>query len=140
MTLELEQAIEHAEAIVAERGADFVYNPGGNGICTYVPRSDPRCPVSKIIGDRKVAKGADICGCLVGEIITRAGLMTDVIASYRGGVRSLVSEEGLLDVSDTAETFLYDLQRTQDRGANWGDALESVRFLHSKGGTYLGNA
>jgi hypothetical protein len=117
--MNLAEAVAFAEADVAEVGADFVYNPGGAGLCYYVKASDPRFPWS---GNGNIPTGAAECGCMVGRILDRAGLMTDGIAAARSGVRGLVSY-GLIKLDSDALKFLTVIQCVQDAGGSAGDAL-----------------
>lgn len=123
-SLTYERALALAEEIVAERGSGFVYNPGGEGDCFYVPTADPR------LGDKRMIEapfGGEVTGCLVGEIISRAGLMTDEIAESVMDVPELIEREYLSVDGERVEAFLRTLQVRQDDGASWGDALADAK-------------
>lgn len=120
-----EEALAHAEAVVVERGADFVYNPDGAGTCSYVPQSHPLFP--SVDG---VAEGAEVTGCLVGEILKRADLLDDYVAGATDSITTLVTRNKV-NVEGGAHgktrLFLSSLQTRQDAGQSWGDALKAAK-------------
>jgi hypothetical protein len=123
-SLTYERALALAEEIVAERGPDFVYNSDGKEDCFYVPTTDPR------LGDKRMTKapaGGGVTGCLVGEIISRAGLMTDAIAESFMSVSELIEREYLSVDGERVEAFLRTLQVRQDSGTSWGEALADAK-------------
>ncbi len=124
MLLDLETAVRLAEEIVAERGPDFCYNEESSigAKCLYVPLSDPRAPKVE-----PVASNSEVTGCLVGEILTRAGLMTDFIASAQGTIASLMSLGHVPYTDFKVFAFLTTLQHLQDNGRSWGDALSGAK-------------
>lgn len=117
--LTYDEAVTAAREIVAERGEDFIYNPNGIGRCAYVPLTDSRSPYASNLA----AQGAAVTGCLVGEIISRTGRMTDDIAANRTNVSGLISEGLLRTDGYRTRTFLAELQQCQDTGRSWGQAL-----------------
>jgi hypothetical protein len=130
--LTLEDARAYAREEVARMGEDFVYKQANSVTnCYYVPTTDPRLrgfdpDRHGII--RHPAQGAQTTGCLVGGIITRAGLMTDAIARSVLGVASLVDGSlALLPVQDSdTRTYLIRLQQYQDAGMSWGKAYQEA--------------
>ena len=123
-SLTYERALALAEEIVAERGPGFVYNPNGEGDCFYVLTTDPR------LGDKRMANppiGGGVTGCLVGEIISRAGLMTDEIAEASLSVSELIKGGYLSVDGGKVGRFLNVLQTSQDGGASWGEALADAK-------------
>lgn len=121
------EAVAAAEAEIAERGADFTYNPGGGSLCTYVPVTDGRNPLNNTADmSARIPAAAQVTGCLVGQILTRTGRMTDIIANSPANVHSLVTDRQLVATPKT-DLFLYSLQRHQDDGATDGDALQYAK-------------
>lgn len=114
------KALELAEQVVTERGADFVYCRNGIGNCAYVPTTDPRYPRPT----SAAAEGAGITGCAVGEVLKRADLLTDEVAMSFNGIAVLVAN-GFVPATSKAAVFLRQLQNRQDGGNTWGKALEA---------------
>lgn len=118
-TLVYAKALELAEAVVAERGADFRYcQSGSETACAYVPLADPRFPWKVT----EAAIGAKVTGCMVGEILKRADLLTDEVASSVSGIAGLVAG-GAVPATAQATRFLNAVQRAQDYGREWGEAV-----------------
>lgn len=127
LPLTYSEAVAAAEAEIAERGSDFTYNPGGGSQCTYVPVTDGRNPLNNTAGmSVRIPAAAQVTGCLVGQIITRTNRMKDTIANSRTNVNGLVIN-GLLVTTPEARLFLHSLQRFQDAGSTWGDALQDAK-------------
>lgn len=127
MTITLDQVRASARKIVDRQGADFAYAPEnatvvGSARCAYVRSSDPRFPYP----GETAASGARITGCLVGEILTDLGLMTDRIARSSTGIEGLVLAGQFESV---AVVYLSVLQGRQDRGRTWGEALAEAEAL-----------
>lgn len=123
--LTLEQAQRYAEEVVAERGEDFVYNPkdGTYRMCAYVSQEDERYPQYS-----NQAIGSAVTGCLVGEILKRAGLLTDYIAGCSTSIGSLITDTNKVVVeNEETRQFLSTLQIEQDLGASWGIALKTAK-------------
>lgn len=126
--LDLTTARRLAKEIVTERGRDFVYNPE-SGACLYVRSDDPRLEDRLLTRDgmRALAKGAAVTACLVGEILARAGLMTDEIARSTTRIGALARwEPQPLSIEFAAVAYLAALQRHQDAGKSWGVALDAA--------------
>lgn len=125
--LTLEQAMRYAEEAVAERGEDFVYNDKATwdgSFCSYVPKSDPRF---RQIGAGREASGSAVTGCLIGEILNRAGLLSDKIAVSGLTIRSHIGVDLQVESDDVSE-FLGVLQVHQDQGSTWGEALKAAKM------------
>jgi len=121
-----EELVALAEAVVAERGADFVYNTDGKALCAYVPSTDPRFP---FLPGNTPASGGAVTGCIVGAMIERAGKMTDALASFRGTAQAPLIREALgIGPYSKEVTFLSNLQADQDGGVSWGEALENAKL------------
>lgn len=123
--LTYEKALELAEQVIAERGADFTYSDG-NSICAYVPTTDPRYPSRA----DEAARGAGVTGCIVGEVLKRADLLTDIVAGSLDGIGQLI-RVGQVPATEKARVFLNQLQIGQDGGHMWGGALEDAKVSAS---------
>lgn len=106
-----EQALERVRPLV-EANPEFIYTPeGGSGLsaagaCTYF-HSDgkPGCLVGQAFPEELAAVGVD----------PDSGRNTE-------GIFVLI-REGLFSATPKAAEFLTALQRRQDTGSTWGDAL-----------------
>lgn len=116
--------------VVAGRG-DFQYRTGEESFeaCLYVAydeyvAANDRLGIADelIEGLNDVPVAATTCGCLIGEIITAAGLMRDDIAA------SCHSALELNDVWADAETanLAHHIQILQDGGLSWGYCLKRL--------------
>ncbi len=114
------EAVKGAALDVLAIYGDRTYNPEGDGICKYVSTDHPWFVGP--LGGAKMAEGADESGCFVGEIFAQLGLMTPEIAQFSGDVNALPGVGKTF--TPEARTFLYYLQRYQDRGGSWFDAFE----------------
>ncbi len=123
MTITLEMAIRTTKEVIAERGEDFVYNPK-RGACAYVPRSHPDFAFIDF-GGARVATGADVTGCLVGEIFTKLGVMTSEIARS-GLITEAIFDRGIVLATGEAQEFLSSLQAYQDVSYSWGEAYKQT--------------
>ena len=110
------------EALVAEKGEDFVYNKHSEGdaygpSCRYVWNGEP--------------------DCIVGQLLARMGVPVDRLAKADGalGVGTLgvgasillcdLEEEGLVHVDDWKICIgLNRVQSRQDGGYTWGEAIQ----------------
>src|SRR5882757_1002898 len=126
--LTYEKAVEYAEAVVAERGAGFAYSDGGSDYCFYISTTDPRFELIEFDGeeDEIPAEGAAVTGCLVGEILKRADLLTDSVTTARKSINQLCVN-GEVPADPEARYFLAYLQSEQDFGASWSQALASAK-------------
>lgn len=108
---------------VAERGADFVYNPGGVESCYYTSMLlDRHAPHQTLDADDPRSK----TGCLIGEVMRRLGIPVDALARIQGGVSSLaiqLQDRGLAAMDTPVIICLSSAQSTQDNGSTWGAAL-----------------
>jgi hypothetical protein len=122
VVVNLSEAIQHARADVAEVGANFVYNPGGEDRCFYVSQQDPRFPSGRLkTSGQKAASGSKTHACQVGRILTRAGMMTHEIASCSFPATRVAFN--ILSLDDDVANFLNEIQNAQDQGASAGNAL-----------------
>lgn len=119
--LTLDKVYEYADAAVAEKGEDYVYtNPDGDrSHCLYVHGS-----------------GEDaVPGCIVGNILARAGLELSESWNDRGSVFRLfgkLSDSGLIQHDDGVLAFLRAAQRDQDFGYTWGDSVRTAKVAVQK--------
>ena len=102
-----EQVIRELTEIVEAKGSDFVYKrPTGRSGCAYFFNGKPSC----IVGHWMYRQG-------VHKIIPHA--------NYLRFSRRLAREFGLILDRDAAEVLKV-AQYWQDRGAAWGEALETA--------------
>lgn len=107
------------EELIGEFGDGFVYEQINSG-CVYTHEGEP--------------------SCLVGQVMARAGLdpmdlETLLKSSCREGdyfytINTFLASEGIFEADEEAEEFLGALQKYQDEGASWGEALRWVRDGH----------
>lgn len=102
------QVTEALEAVVTRHGADYVYNPGGDGQCWYAPTEEHPT------------------GCLVGEALMRLGIDRVSLENVGSTVEALVDHLGI-DLPLPVIEGLMVAQSNQDKGATWGQALEYYR-------------
>jgi hypothetical protein len=107
------------EAVVAERGAGWVYPDEwrDDGVCRYVVDG---CPA-----------------CIVGAALAHLGVPVDVLAAHEGlGVWALLDDlgrAGAVTVVGPVAAMLYDVQSVQDGDpperapGTWGEALAAAR-------------
>lgn len=113
INISLDLAIKAAEEIVSGR-EDFVYNPFGAGVCYYLPQPD--------LEDTDPRKHT---GCLVGEILVKLGVK-EAELSFAPDAKELLyflNRKGVISIAESATWFLDCLQRRQDSGISWGEAL-----------------
>lgn len=135
--LDYDTAVRLARELVAERPS-FQYLSGSQLInqdvpCAYVSADHPSYPFRD---HPEQASGAAVSGCFVGEVIQKAGLMTDDIAAYTYGI-DMMWAEVLISLDSRANTFLGFIQNRQDGGARWtndliDDAIGHVDRMHSR--------
>lgn len=97
------RALQLVREVVAEHGADTVYNMPGER-CRYVWN--------------------DACSCLVGHALHRAGVPIDVLAQVDDGNKSSieVAEIPGCELDDQARWIFVVAQEAQDSGFTWGRA------------------
>lgn len=108
--LTLERAIELAREAVAEKGADYVYTN---------PLAD-----EDYVGPVCLYAHGDECGCIVGNIYRRHGASIDQVRKLDklGAVSAIPNE--VFPRTEQADKFLRMVQRLQDGGRPWGEAVE----------------
>lgn len=114
--LTFERAVELAEEIIREFGADYVYpvehkreDPDtGRMTCVYVHEEKP--------------------SCFVGQILFRFGVSTDGLARYEFDGASLVANR-FVSIDYPTSEFLDELQSSQDSGKTWSASLEDALKL-----------
>lgn len=120
MTIDLtpERAFELLREVVAEYGAEHVYNKqralDGRPVCRYVHGDEP--------------------GCIAGQVYHRAGLSLGQLSSLEGKTAKF---EGFYDmgVEPKAAHLLREAQVLQDQGYTWGAALAAGARYYAR---YLG--
>jgi len=122
--LTLDRCIELAEEVVAERGENFRYcDPREGEPCRYIGPDDPRWDSNWIAPN-------PTCGCIVGEILKKADLLTNEIATCGVPVGVLI-ENAYIPVASSERSdvrqFLTSLQVAQDHGARWIVCLETAK-------------
>lgn len=132
--IDLPRAKELLQQCVEERGADYVYtNPIGNrNPCLYVHGTEF---ANKFMGDsqcasnvEKIEKSEPTPGCIVGLALYKAGVSLENLDSdgtAYGLILRLVEKE-IISVSDGAGKFFRLVQRKQDTGMPWGQALDNA--------------
>lgn len=112
-----------AEA-VAERGEDYVYTtpsgktPDGEGgtNCFYVhyDKGGERLP-------------EPVAGCIAGLVLHKAGLPLDTLSEHENSpvdiVLSHLTGAGEVGAESGVQRLLRDVQRRQDKGVAWGQAV-----------------
>lgn len=121
----LERARDLLARAVGTQGRDFIYNPGGMGMCLYVPT--PGVPT----GDPR-----RVTGCLIGVTLDLAGFTGH--HGVQGNVSALHDRfPGLMSLA--AKDYFASAQRHQDFGSTWGEAYDKAEagivFLIQKHGS-----
>lgn len=112
--LNLQNAVELAEALVAERGADFTYEEHFGPTCRYYNMDgSPSCFIGGIL-------------YLKGYRMQDMDRLTHHRFDNLGPVCEMVSKGWIVCDSQT-EIFLHELQDSQDGGETWGVALETAK-------------
>ncbi|MFJ8818180.1 hypothetical protein [Amycolatopsis thermoflava] len=116
IVIDVDRALQLLREVVAERGADTVYQPVRLG----ASRPD-RAPLPNCVYAHNGAPS-----CLVGHALHRAGVPVEDLAKMTGQIDELSWWPESLDVgSDAVEVFLA-AQYAQDEGSPWGDALAAA--------------
>ena len=116
--LTAERVWELLDNAVADRGADYVYPkqddlPYGN-VCLYWHPGDN--------------DGAGGPGCIVGHVLTQLGVDPDTLQQHEGdSAFHLLMEDEVYPTTLEAARILSDVQRRQDEGFSWGEAVTSAR-------------
>lgn len=105
--LDLGQAVVFLEKAIAEKGADYVYEPAQNGErCLYFDNGTP--------------------SCLVGHVLSYMGYdSTDVTENE--DAETTIQKMGIEFDKETAR-LLCAVQENQDDGLAWGESLRRARF------------
>ena len=111
MTYTYEETIELLERAVAEKGMDYVYDPGLNNwgvrdICRYV--NSDRTP-----------------GCIVGQVLSYVGLL----GRFTHETENMASAQPVIqnNFAPDAINALVRAQKRQDRGEPWGLAFDAAK-------------
>jgi hypothetical protein len=109
------EVVGHLENIVAEYGADYVYQRRQlNGpdpfapVCVYVWNGEP--------------------DCIAGKVLARMGVSIEKLASYEGSSVSVVAPV-VSNLGDAATNVLRVAQVVQDKGGTWGEALAEAKTV-----------
>lgn len=120
------QSFNLLEEVVREFGRDYV-DPGSQA-------DGPGCDYTATNSE-----GDTVAGCIVGQVLVKAGAELDSLDCLYGTIGFLTDEvKGLLDIELTlgARLVLRAAQRVQDKGNTWGDALlaaeDTYRILASE--------
>ena len=132
--LTFDMAVAGAVAAMLKMGPGFVYNEGAKYTCAYVPTGHPGFKPTTWAGESMTSSNnpaAQLCGCIVGEILMHNDMMTPEIAGIYSGISALIGGSYVLVDSDETRTLLSAMQTEQDSGLTWGQAfltaLEDVR-------------
>lgn len=101
--------------LVAEKGADFVYEP------LSIPGSNPRSICTYLHGQEP--------GCLVGHVLLRLGVDREWLAGEEGSSGGDVVTYSDLEIEDLTRVakFLSQVQGYQDDSIPWGQAVQMAR-------------
>jgi hypothetical protein len=110
--LSYDRAVELAEQVVDEFGADHIYQEPDGGSCFYVRDGCPDCLVAHVLTR---------AGVPVEEMAVLDALMTDALGDSSVRFNWSVFERW---AEPQAVRFLADAQDQQDSGASWSYALE----------------
>ena len=109
--LTMKLANELLDKAIAERGADYVYNPpeemASQGQCYYVHGDQP--------------------GCIVGHVLNLFGVSLETLSTVEGNDAFYAIRKLLPSTSEVVREFLTDIQHNQDNGMRWGEAVNEAR-------------
>ena len=125
--LTLPNILAFADEAVAEKGSDYVYvNHNGE-----VAGKDSWVDCSNWHFDDELQKR--VPGCIVGNILNRAGVSLDDMPQDDGShdLLSRLLNCDVIEIDDERErevrTFLGRAQELQDNGTPWGEAVEKAK-------------
>lgn len=131
IVLTTEEVTEHLRAVMAEFGPDHVYDKKGEQIvCYYVEY--------ETLGENGLRENPQAPGCLVGQILFRAGVPLEALAEFDniGSIEAVIERE-YVQVPEACNQALCELQQSQDGGDHWGLAEENYyKRLSLEGVTY----
>lgn len=122
-TITLAMVRETAKSIVAKVGDDYRYTTK-NGCCKYVYLEQP--------------------DCIVGMILYNLGVSISILkkldkSSYTGGSSMIASPQASTELRNAkigidtkARKYLNIIQRSQDGGKTWGDALRDGEYAYAE--------
>jgi hypothetical protein len=122
--LTMERTKELLAEAVAERGADYVYTTPNGTVVT--PESGLRC----LYVHRNNAEGElpePVAGCIAGLVLHKAGVSLEALRGHEDQPADDVLER--LETNEVARgdaavrTLLRNVQRRQDDGQPWGQAV-----------------
>lgn len=112
--LTMELANELLDKAIADRGADYVYEPDENaaklGQCNYVHGDQP--------------------GCIVGHVLHQFGVSLETLKQSEGAsARSVLSRVAPF-TNKYVRDLLADVQDYQDNGYSWGESVRRARSVN----------
>lgn len=122
--LTAERALTLLRAAAADRGPDSVYvNQHGE----RAGRATPDAAVTTYVDCTYVHGTGPTArpGCIVGEVLHRAGVPLDVLRTYEGSSIGTFGQDARLTDED-AQEILQAAQREQDLGRTYGQALTAA--------------
>lgn len=110
-------------AIVEAEGADYVYQGHGpdGTTCQYVNNGQPDC----IVGRYLASEGVSV------ERLTEADRAHHGTGQSATDLFDALKEEGVVTGWAFAGSALRSVQRIQDAGATWGEALKELEFYEA---------
>lgn len=127
LNLTLEKAKSLVDEAIEERGKDFVYKRQPDMDCKYVHEGvvwDPE--VEEYVDDDSVLEP----GCLVGLALHKAGIPLDKMSAVEGrpakDLLASLEQRGYVTFDIEAADFLDAVQKNQDSGYSWSEALSLV--------------
>lgn len=120
MILDADGAIRCLRTVVFEKGADYVYQSGSDGLCFNFRDGEP--------------------SCIVGHVFALLGLTAEKAEELGvDGARSVIPSCQVLSQSDfdwnfdnNAAEILNTAQGVQDYGWTWGEALAASERLYAQ--------